>query len=435
MSIYINVNKESYKQISNIFLKEINSYTEICKVYICTGPGQYELLFDTCESILCDGSEEECSDCVIQWSSIYDNLLLSTDGPTPLGLTKLICPSSFCANGGISTGCADTNETICCNCPITFPSGTTIPFEACEPIYSPNCPCIKLKNNQSCDGLPKFIQNTCQAYIWTALGGDLIETSNSTCKNCIDFTKTIVGKCCKDGKKYSYLKDTTWIKDPTVESDCGIVKNCPVFASLNYYDPEGDYSQVIDYGYSIYVSEIDEGGVASDNSSNPVLGSCPFTCANSLSRCYINCLCNESAESWCNAVCGTSNGDRCRDIWSKFANTVGEWDDYVCLKCSSFDCGNCVPPPEGCDICAKEPCSNRCFIDCGSGRSDQDFCDIYCNGTSINWQCILNSIGDVLFDDFFDNIFVTLKQRNCPCAPDYETCNDICYDAFDGTNN
>jgi len=416
MAIHLKESSD-YKELSQIFLKQIDSYTEICKVYICTGPGQYELLFDNCEGTTCDGSEDgECSDCLVKWLSIYDDLLLDTDGVHPEGLLKVICPTTECDGAGnygnLNSTCMD--DTICCNC---NPLSIEIDVEICQPLLQIQCPCLAL-DTEKCSGLPSYINNACKAYVWTALGGDLQE--DNSCNSCIDSSKTVIGRCCSNNKRYTYIKNVTWNNDPTLESNCGIKRNCPSYFYLTNVYPDQTFTDFIDYGYSFET----EGGIASENDGNPKTGSCPFTCTNPLSRCYVNCQCFVGTdEDWCKEACGTSLGGRCREIWE---NNNELWDEYVCSKCEQYQIPNCCNSDNpSCDICADDPCTAGCIRDCS--YEDIQWCSAFCKANGeINWDCLLQS-GEGLD---IGEIITFLRNKNCPCAPDFDGCNDICYDYF-----
>lgn len=433
MAIFIK--DENYKELSKIFLKDLQDYKEICKVYICTGPNQYELLFDGCADILCDGSEDgECSDCLVRWLSIYDELLLGTDGPTEEGISKLICPINECASGGLNTTCMD--DEVCCTCGVDIFDAKYDPI-VCQSLISPNCPCIKL-DSAACNTLPDYINNTCEAYTWAALSGEL--GSETNCKSCIDSSKTQIGKCCKYGRKYTYIKKVTWNNNPEEESNCGIKRNCEAFNYLNNINSELS-SYVIDYGYGLDADKLfpSEGGIAAPEDGPEIL--CPEKQDPSTNNLYCACFpfcCDAycqgadcSLEARCQRLCNPLNN--CQQFESLYQALYKEsYGSHRCRVCAEVENDPCVCnkeiDPEGCDICVADPCGSGCLVNCDG---NPDWCGSFCIGNEINWTCLYNSSGGILT---VPEILTILRDLNCPCAPDFDTCNDICYDYF-GTND
>lgn len=430
MAIFIK--DENYKQLSKIFLKDLDDYNKICKVYVCTGPNQYELLFDGCPDVFCDGSEDgECNDCLVRWLSIYDDLLIGTDGPTQEGITKLICPVTECASGALNTTCM--NDEVCCKCGVDI---FGVPFEpiVCQSLIFPSCPCLKLDSN-ACSTLPKYIDNTCKAYAWAALTGEL--GSEVNCKSCIDASKTQFGKCCKFGRKYTYIKKVTWDNNPDVESDCGIKRNCEAYNFLTTNNAELK-PYILDYGYGLDSEKLfPEGGIAGGPGGPEIL--CPTDIdppppTDLICNCFPFC-CNSGLcpgvpcdlETRCSLMCDiNSNCGEFNEYYQQFYGV--SFDAYKCEVCSQLESDPCNcnkdPDPEGCDICIDDPCSNRCLVDC---EGNVDWCGSFCIGNEINWTCLWNSAGGLLT---IAQILTILRDLGCPCAPDFDTCNDICYDYF-----
>jgi hypothetical protein len=332
------------------------------------------------------------------------------------------------------------DDNICCNCGFDI-FGVRIEPEACVPLVDINCPCLKL-DSTSCSGLPKYIRNTCQAYVWTALGGDLLEGKTSSCKSCIDSTRTIVGKCCRNGRRYSYIKEATWIKDPTSESDCGIKRNCFAFEYLSAIYPDESIG-IIDYGYGFDIEKIfSEGGIAGGGPGGPIT-ICPnieegidesFYCACFPNCCNTFCIGQEcTQEARCEAMCNPINNcSQFNNVYQSLYNQ--SFDEYKCQYCSTVEndpCGcNSPPPPEGCDICVKNPCGTGCYVSCSEGPIN--WCDYFCTTPNeINWSCIFQSAG---LPNDATQLLLILRNLGCPCAPDFDTCNDICYNSF-GTND
>lgn len=430
MAIFIK--DENYKQLSKIFLKDLEDYKEICKVYICTAPNQYELLFDACADILCDGTEDgECNDCLVRWLSIYDDLLLGTDGPTPEGLTKLICPITECASGGLNTTCMD--DEVCCKCEVDIPG--EIPYDpvVCQSLLFPSCPCLKL-DSTACKTLPDSIDNTCKAYAWAALTGEL--GSEINCKSCIDSSKTQLGKCCKFGRKYTYIKKTTWNNNPDVDSDCGIKRNCDAYNYVTAINPElGSY--IIDYGYGLDANKLfpSEGGIAAPNDGPEIL--CPdlgpensgWLCNCFPACCDTRCVGSPcTKESKCLSMCDPLNDcGKYNNIYLAFYKQ--SFGSYKCEFCEGVSGDPCLcnkeVDPEGCDVCITDPCSSRCLVDCGGSP---DWCGSFCIGNEINWPCLFNSSDGLLS---IPEILTILRDLGCPCAPNFDTCDDICYKYFE----
>jgi hypothetical protein len=427
MAIFIK--DENYKELSKIFLKDIEDYKQICKVYICTGPNQYELLFDGCADVFCDGTEDgECSDCRVRWLSIYDDLILGTDGPTPEGISKIICPITECASNGLNTTCMD--DEVCCKCGVDI---FGVPFDpvVCQSLLFPSCPCLKL-DSSACKSIPEYITNTCQAYAYAALTGEL--GSEENCKSCIDPTQTEIGKCCKFGRKYTYIKNATWNNNPDIESNCGIRRNCEAFNFLTTTNPELK-PFILDFGYGLSAENLVlEGGIAGGGPGDPTILcpdnqdiESPYLCS-----CFPFCCqeyCNSSCSTLdvCRRMCDINN--ECSKFNSLYQSIYNvDFDTFKCAFCGELEEDPCKcnepPPPEGCDICVDDPCSDRCIVDC---EGSVDWCGSFCIGTEINWPCLWNSSAGLLT---VPEILTILRNLNCPCAPDFDTCNDICYDYF-----
>jgi hypothetical protein len=371
MAIFIK--DENYKELSKIFLKDIEDYKQICKVYICTGPNEYELLFDGCADIFCDGTEDGlCSDCRIRWLSIYDDLLIGTDGVTEEGLSKIICPVETCQTTGLDLSCMD--DQFCCDCE---------EGEICTPLFDQNCSCLQL----NCTTQQSFITNTCQAYAWLALGGTL-----DGCQGCIVPERTEFGTCCKFGRKYTYIKKVIWNNDPKLESNCAIKKTCPY-----------------------YFGDTSEGGVAKEGPSI-------LECNTNECPCFPYCCskCNTSCEvsDTCARMCNPDNQCFRSELYYLAIYGVG-FDEYKCIVCGGVEDDPCDcrpdPPPEGCDVCAIDPCDPGCWYD-QDCNGKGNICDIVC-GQPPDIYCAIRIAGLPGYLDILEE---------CGCGPPPDACDIVC---------
>lgn len=402
MAIFIK--DENYKQLSKIFLKDLDDYNKICKVYVCTGLNQYELLFDGCPDVFCDGSEDgECSNCKIRWLSIYDDLLLGTDGPTPEGITKIICPEETCNSGnGLKTTCLD--DDICCDCEVEVP--IPLNYEKCEPLIDLSCPCLQL-DQVHCTNLPSYLNNTCKVYAWTALGGVLQE--DGTCDSCSRPERTETAQCCINGRRYTYIKKVVWNNNPIDSSNCGIKKTC----SLALFD-------------NLISSE---GGVAKDG---PIIYNCPGAPSNTgCEVCEPACCADDGCgiqgcdtlEDWCrNWGCNPAHRERC-EVYNLEVRQKS-----VCEICQGFmtendDPCDCLPDPPcpqtpdnpecaDCASCTNDPCNFICATYC----DNIDICAEIC-GPPPDFLCAFGVVGSNYLD----------LMEQCGCAPPSNACDDICF--------